>query len=156
MTTPRDDIADIASLRADNDKMHDLVDQLTQAHHDTEAKCDALQARVKELEAERDLYAECSMKEEDCRKIWQSRALRAEQERADEWSRRREAESQRYVAKAAVDTLWQELDEVYERAAKVAETWEVNMEWVEKCRHMDPARAARKCIAAAIRRARRA
>lgn len=43
--------AQLADLRSDNDKMHDLVDQLTQAHHDAEAKCDALQARVKELEA---------------------------------------------------------------------------------------------------------
>ena len=40
----------------------------------------------------------------------ESRALRAEQERVTEWNLRREAESQRDVAKAAADTLRQERD----------------------------------------------
>lgn len=75
---------------------------------------DALQARVKELEARQaDDLAEFGLME--------MRALRAEQERADEWNLRREAESQRDVAKAAADTLRQERDEAYERLKTLAE-----------------------------------
>ena len=91
-----DQSTQLTSLRADNDKMHDLVDQLTQVHHDAEAKCDALQARVKELAELHAQQAELASK--SIRRLaelaepgaigafasrdhWQSRALRAEQER---------------------------------------------------------------------------
>ena len=42
---------------------------------------DALQARVKELDEDAELLSDMVVKEEDCRKMWQARAIRAEQER---------------------------------------------------------------------------
>lgn len=127
MTTPRDDISGLSErlrIYANHTAPWYPRDLCLQAA----TQLDALQARVKELEAERKRYdAEV--------RSWK---IGHDQKLA--------------TLRRQTTRLKQERDEAYERAAKAAETWEVNMEWVEMCRHMDPAGAARKCIAAAIRR----
>ena len=93
-TTPRDAIGLSDRLRnyrvwSQPHQRYDAVELTLEAA----TALDALQARVKELEAETERWAALALKEDDCRKMWQDRALRAEQER----------------------------DEAYELAAKVAE-----------------------------------
>ena len=82
-TTPRDAIGLIERLRRPLMDSEGYFVQPSKRDLEAAAALDALQARVKELEAS-------------------NRA---------EWNRRREAESQRDVAKAAADTLRQQRDE---------------------------------------------
>ena len=89
-TTPRDAIGLIERLRRPLMDSEGYFVQPSKRDLEAAAALDALQARVKELEAS-------------------NRA---------EWNRRREAESQRDVAKAAADTLRQQRDEAYERAVQ--------------------------------------
>jgi hypothetical protein len=116
------------------DSILKFMDRILPLIEEAATALDALQARVKELEANMEYQARAHSK----------LVNELEEDRVSGWNRCREAESQRDVAKAAADTLRQQRDEAYERAAKVADQW-MESSWADEV-------FAARSIAAAIRR----
>lgn len=113
MTTTRDAIGlsdrlreRISLLGQSPDSILKFMDRILPLIEEAATQLDALQARVKELEANMEYQARAHSK----------LVNELEEDRVSGWNRCREAESQRDVAKAAADTLRQQRDEALERA----------------------------------------